>query len=117
MEQRLHASDASFAADEEDDADNNYAPEHYLTDATADPAMQLENWQYNNLQQTALQTAWITLTPREQAIIQQRWLQENKATLHELAAEHKVSAERIRQIEQNAMKKLTQFITPEPALL
>jgi RNA polymerase sigma-32 factor len=113
MEQRLHASDAAFHADAEDAEDYVTAPEYYLSEPTDDPAMQLEHWQENHLQQTALQSAWITLTPREQAIMQQRWLHEHKATLHELAAVYKVSVERIRQIEQNAIKKLTRFMTPE----
>jgi RNA polymerase sigma-32 factor len=60
-----------------------------------------------------LNTALDTLNPRSRDIIQRRFLQENKATLHELAAEYKISAERVRQIEDNAMKKLKAMLTTD----
>lgn len=109
MEMRLQAHDDSFESDasQEDNEDNFYpAPADYLTDANSDPAEQIEQWQAVQHQESALHQAWKTLTTREQEIIQTRWLAEEKSTLHDLAAQYKVSAERIRQIEQGALRKL-----------
>jgi len=107
MEGRLSSYDAGFDAGEEDDDDSHYvAPVHYLEDKRYDPATQLEdaNWEENSVNN--LESAIETLDERSRAILQRRWLSDSKATLHELAAEYGVSAERIRQLEKNAMKKV-----------
>jgi RNA polymerase sigma-32 factor len=107
MEQRLSNYDASFDGLVTDDEDENiYAPVAYLEDKSAGPEEQLEFSQADDLQQERLQHAIAALDDRSRDIIAKRWLTDNKATLHELAAEYDVSAERIRQIENNAMKKL-----------
>ncbi|WP_027330059.1 RNA polymerase sigma factor RpoH [Marinimicrobium agarilyticum] len=107
MEGRLSSYDAAFDAGEEDDDDSHYvAPVHYLEDKRYDPATQLEdaNWEESSVNN--LERALETLDERSRAILQRRWLSESKATLHELADEYGVSAERIRQLEKNAMKKV-----------
>ena len=117
MEMRLQAQDASFdgSPTEEGEEDYHAVPAEYLADEQSDPAVQLENWQAQKFQHMALSTAWQELTTREQEIVQHRWLTEDKSTLHELAARYSVSAERIRQIEQAALKKL-QKILPKTKL-
>ena len=106
MESRLSNYDVAFDAPESEDDEQAFSPSAYLTDQTADPARQLEadSSQSNNLELMA--SSLQQLDDRSRDIIQRRWLNDNKATLHELAAEYEVSAERIRQIEQNAIKKL-----------
>ena len=92
-------------ADDDDEA-ASYAPVHYLEDHRFDPARELEatNWEADS--HDRLGGALEALDARSRTILQRRWLDENKATLHELAAQFGVSAERIRQLEQAAMKKL-----------
>jgi RNA polymerase sigma-32 factor len=107
MEGRLYASDASFdAAADEDDDRASQAPVYYLEDNRYDPAVQLEeaDWEADSTER--LQAAMERLDARSKAILTRRWLSEDKATLHELAAEYGVSAERIRQLEKNAMEKI-----------
>ncbi|BFM13881.1 RNA polymerase sigma factor RpoH [Maricurvus nonylphenolicus] len=107
MEGRLSAFDAAFDAGNDDDDDAAYqAPAHYLEDKRFDPATQLEdaNWQENSVNN--LNMALGELDDRSRDILQQRWLNEDKSTLHELADQYGVSAERIRQLEKNAMKKV-----------
>ena len=107
MERRMSNYDASFDGLVTDDEDENiYAPVAYLEDKSAGPEEQLEFSQVDDLQQERLQHAIAALDDRSRDIIAKRWLTDNKATLHELAEEYDVSAERIRQIENNAMKKL-----------
>lgn len=108
MEGRLAAHDAGFDAGHDDDDDSAYqAPANYLEDHRFNPAQQLEAADWTNDNVTRLQQALETLDERSQVIIQRRWLNEdNKSTLHELADEFGVSAERIRQLEKNAMKKV-----------
>jgi len=111
MEGRMAATDMAFDApsDADDDA-AVMAPSMFLEDHSADPALLLEhqNYEENNNQQLA--EAMSELDERARDILAQRWLVEEKATLHELAAKYEVSAERIRQIEKNAMKKLKNAI-------
>ena len=111
MEGRMASTDMAFdaPADADDDA-AAVAPALYLEDHSADPALMLEhqNWEDNTQQQLA--NAMSELDERARDILAQRWLVEEKATLHELAAKYEVSAERIRQIEKNAMKKLKNSI-------
>ena len=111
MEQRLNSYDASFdgAMNDEDD-ENIYAPAAYLEHEGYSPEEQLETEQIDDQQETALQNAIAILDDRSRDIIARRWLTDDKATLHELAAEYNISAERIRQIENSAMKKLRQSI-------
>ncbi|MDQ2076667.1 RNA polymerase sigma factor RpoH [Marinimicrobium sp. ABcell2] len=107
MEGRLASYDAGFDAGEEDDDDSPYvAPSHYLEDKRYDPAMQLEDADWEESSVNNLTQALETLDDRSRTILQRRWLGEDKATLHDLAAEYGVSAERIRQLEKNAMKKV-----------
>ncbi len=105
MEARLYSRDASFDAPSDGD-DDVFAPEQYLEDNRYDPARALEEGQYQARQEDLLVDAMTSLDERSKAILKRRWLDDNKATLQELADEYGVSAERIRQIETNAMKKL-----------
>ncbi|GAA5315932.1 MAG: RNA polymerase sigma factor RpoH [Candidatus Pelagadaptatus aseana] len=107
MEGRLSAYDAAFDAGSDDDDDTAYqAPAYYLEDKRYDPAVQLENADWSDSNAASLAKALEVLDDRSRDILQQRWLNEDKATLHELAAHYGVSAERIRQLEKNAMKKI-----------
>ncbi|WP_211829940.1 RNA polymerase sigma factor RpoH [Kistimonas asteriae] len=112
MESRMAGQDTAFDGYADDDSDTSYqAPVHYLEDQRYDPATQLEesDWESNASQQ--LQEALSSLDDRSRDILQSRWLDEdNKATLHELAAKYGISAERIRQLENNALKKLKGFM-------
>ncbi|MDH5610967.1 MAG: RNA polymerase sigma factor RpoH [Gammaproteobacteria bacterium] len=111
MESRLSNYDVAFDAPDDEDDEHAFSPSAYLTDQHADPARQLEA-DDSQSQHLELMTASLhQLDDRSRNIIQRRWLDENKATLHELADEHQVSAERIRQIEQNAIKKLRVALT------
>ncbi len=115
MEQRLNAHDAAFDGTDANDDDSSspvgFAPVHYLEDKSADPALLAENANWQNEGNHQLLNAMEQLDPRSQDILQQRWLTEKKATLHDLADKYKVSAERVRQLESNAIKKLKALIT------
>lgn len=106
MEGRLASYDTGFDADEDDEDSNYVAPAHYLEDSRYDPAARLEesNWEASNV--TGLELAMQKLDERSRVILQRRWLNDDKATLHDLAAEYGISAERIRQLEKNAMNKV-----------
>jgi len=107
MEGRLLSYDAALdGSPDDDDERSSQAPIHYLEDRRYDPAEQLEaaDWEENST--SRLMAAMGALDARSQAILSRRWLAEEKATLHELAAEYGVSAERIRQLEKNAMDKI-----------
>ena len=107
MERRLSNYDAAFdGADEDNDDDNIYAPALYLEDQRDGPEQILETEQLDLQNTEALQNAIAELDDRSRDIIAQRWLSEDKLTLHDLAAKYEVSAERIRQIEENAISKL-----------
>src|SRR5690606_12786958 len=106
MEQRLSARDTAFDAPDDDEDDAWQAPVHYLEDRRADPALQLEESDWEETSQERLFHALSALDERSRDILQQRWLNDDKATLHDLADQYGVSAERIRQLEQNAMKKI-----------
>jgi len=107
MEMRLTSRDATFDAPVDDDEDSNtYSPSLYLESKGADPAEQIENENFEGDNNVRLAAAFKNLDERSQAILQRRWLDDTKATLHQLAAEYGVSAERIRQLEENAMKKV-----------
>ncbi|MGQ0510537.1 MAG: RNA polymerase sigma factor RpoH [Betaproteobacteria bacterium] len=107
METRLSGRDIAFEADN-DDEDAPYAPAHYLAaDPAAEPSLVLETEEDGKVESAGLQSALAALDPRSRRIVEARWLKEKDgATLHELAAEFKVSAERIRQLEAKAMEKM-----------
>jgi len=106
MEGRMSAHDTPFDAPEGEDDSAYQAPAYYLEDHSGDPARQLEASDWEEDSNTRLATAMGDLDPRSRDILQQRWLSNSKATLHNLADQYEVSAERIRQLEKNAMKKL-----------
>lgn len=107
MEQRLSARDSAFDAPTDDDDDSAYqAPALFLEDKSADPALQLEQEDSEQDSSIRMAKALEELDDRSRDIIQSRWLEEKKSTLHDLADKYGVSAERIRQLEQNAMKKV-----------
>lgn len=111
MESRLNTYDQAFdGQDSEDDNGNHWnpMPANYLEDHSGNPARTLEgdDWEHNCQQR--LYDALEKLDERSQEILKQRWLADKKATLHELAAHYEVSAERIRQLEKNALQKLRQ---------
>jgi RNA polymerase sigma-32 factor len=105
METRLGGHDLALEAPP-DSEEESFAPIAYLTDGS-DPSRELEQEQSERLKATGLRNALESLDPRSRRIIEARWLREHEpATLHELASEFGVSAERIRQIEQKAMQKM-----------
>ena len=106
MESRLSGQDIAFDAPSSEDDEHQFSPSAYLTDQRADPARLLEADDTQSQQLEIMNTSLAHLDDRSRQIIQRRWLDDDKATLHELAGEYQVSAERIRQLEQNAMKKL-----------
>ena len=114
METRLTGHDVAFEADDEEDA---YAPAQYLrADAGTEPSRVIETEENERAQSAGLQKALCALDPRSRRIIEARWLKEKDgATLHDLAAEFKVSAERIRQIEAKALEKMRKVIAVQDA--
>jgi RNA polymerase sigma-32 factor len=110
MEGRLASSDVTFDLSPDDDEDS-VAPVHYLEDHRADPALQLEEADWEESSNDRLLVALEQLDERSRDIIQRRWLVEGKATLHDLADKYGVSAERIRQLEKNAMNKVKALMT------
>lgn len=107
MEQRLNATDMAFDAHDDMDDDEVFkVPAHYLEDHSANPALLISAENSAADDSHKLQQALGCLDKRSQDILQQRWLVDKKATLHDLSAQYNVSAERIRQLEQAAMKKL-----------
>ncbi|ENX41700.1 MULTISPECIES: RNA polymerase sigma factor RpoH [unclassified Acinetobacter] len=107
MEGRLTAYDAAFEAQGDDDDDTPHtAPALFLEDNRYDPARLVEEEDYEQQSTSALHEAMDQLDDRSRNILQRRWLDDDKSTLHELAAEYNVSAERIRQLEKNAMEKI-----------
>jgi RNA polymerase sigma-32 factor len=111
MEQRLNAMDVSYDPPSSDDDDEFFkTPAHYLHDVNSDPALLIEQEISGEQGREQLFLALERLDERSQDILQQRWLVDNKATLHDLASKYGVSAERVRQLEKNAMKKLRQYM-------
>ncbi len=106
METRLGGQDVALEP-LNDESDDNFAPIAYLADAGDEPGRLLEHAQDEHLKSEGLNHAMASLDPRSRRIIEARWLRESdQATLHDLAAEFGVSAERIRQIEHKAMQKI-----------
>jgi RNA polymerase sigma-32 factor len=114
METRLAGHEVAFEGDADDD--EAYAPVNYLAaDREAEPLQVLEAKESEERKTAGLESALTSLDPRSRRIIEARWLRENDAaTLHELAAEFNVSAERIRQIEVKALEKMRKAL-PAPA--
>src|SRR5579863_10186391 len=115
MEKRLAARDMSFDPTPEADDEESYTPSAYLPAADADPAERVENAEWEMDSSDRLQGALSRLDERSRDILQRRWMTDEKSTLHELADKYGVSAERIRQIESNALGKLKGFMGPEAA--
>ncbi|MAJ91110.1 MAG: RNA polymerase sigma factor RpoH [Legionellales bacterium] len=108
MEKRMSNYDATF--DSPLDDENTAVPANYLTNSECGPEEHMENKQNTSLEQRNLNNALSLLDERSKNIISSRWLSEKKATLHELAEIHNISAERVRQIENTAIKKLKKSI-------
>ena len=107
MEGRMSSTDAMFdASADEDDESAFKAPANYLEDHRYDPAAILEEGNWEDDSNRRLEEAMSVLDDRSRNILVQRWLSDSKSTLHDLASEYGVSAERIRQLEKNAMKKI-----------
>jgi RNA polymerase sigma-32 factor len=106
MEQRLSARDMSFDPAPEAGEEETYSPAMYLPASNADPAIELEREEWNEDSSDRLGIALDKLDDRSRDILKRRWMTDDKATLHELAAEYNISAERVRQIESNAIGKL-----------
>lgn len=107
MEGRLAAHDAAFdAPTDADDEQVGHVPAYYLEDASNDPALVHEQQDWEENTHGKLYAALSHLDDRSKDILEKRWFADEKSTLHELADVYGVSAERIRQLEQNAMKKL-----------
>ena len=113
METRLAGQELAFEGERDDE--ESYAPVHYLADEADEPLRVLEAEESERVRSEGLQQALATLDPRSRRIVEARWLREqDTATLHDLAAEFKVSAERIRQIEAKALDKMRRLL-PAPA--
>ncbi|MFN3164984.1 MAG: sigma-70 family RNA polymerase sigma factor, partial [Pseudohongiellaceae bacterium] len=107
MEGRMSAYDMAFDAEPEGDEDNAYkAPAYYLEDQSSNLADQLEDAEWEEVTNNSLHLALSELDERSKDILRSRWLSDHKATLHDLADKYGVSAERIRQLEKNAMNKI-----------
>jgi RNA polymerase sigma-32 factor len=111
METRMSGGDVVLDPSPADDGEEAFGPIAYLADATHEPTAELENRERDTMATTGIASALEQLDPRSRRIVEERWLKVNDdgsggMTLHELAAEYGVSAERIRQIEVAAMKKM-----------
>lgn len=111
MESRMSGADVGFDLPTDDAETETYSPALYLEDKSSNFAAELENENFESQATEQLGTALQSLDARSQDIIKARWLDDNKATLHDLAAKYNVSAERIRQLETNALKKLKSAVS------
>jgi len=112
MEFRFSGQEISIDYSNDDSEEDQFRPIAYLKDSALMPLEEIEKSEVESNNTKNLQNALMKLDTRSREIVEARWLKENKTdTLHELAKKYKVSAERIRQIEQNAMKKIKTFIT------
>jgi len=112
MEQRLSARDMSFDPTPESDEEESYSPAMYLPASNADPAIEVEREEWEEDSSDRLTIALEKLDERSRSILKRRWMTDNKATLHELADEYGISAERVRQVETNAISKLKGMMAP-----
>ena len=106
MEARMSSQDQAFDLTADEDETGNFAPVQYLEDKSSDVETDVINNDWDTAASKRLYSAIKTLDDRSQDIIETRWLADNKITLQDLADKYQVSAERVRQIEKNAMKKL-----------
>ena len=111
MEKRLSSYDTSFDAPESYDDAPSFSPAAYLEDKRQSPEEELETSQLEGIQLEALSKAVEKLDERSKDIVNKRWLSDKKQTLHQLADEYGVSAERIRQLEKSAFKKMAESIS------
>ncbi|MDH3978259.1 MAG: RNA polymerase sigma factor RpoH [Gammaproteobacteria bacterium] len=113
MEKRLAGQDMTFDPSPMDDEERAYAPAHYLASPSPDPAELIESDDWEDQSSSQLAGALQTLDQRSREILQARWLAEKKTTLQDLAKRYDVSAERIRQIEQRAIKLLREELVAQ----
>jgi RNA polymerase sigma-32 factor len=115
MERRLSSRDVSYdpAPDADEEDSTSYSPAAYLPAPDADPAVAVERADWDDDVSDRVAFAMTQLDERSQAILRARWVDEPKATLHDLADRYGVSAERIRQIEANAIKKLKKMVVAD----
>lgn len=114
MEQRMTGNDVALLAESDDDNEDGFAPIDWLADNDSEPSQQIAKQAHYALQTEGLQNALAQLDERSRRIVETRWLADDGGlTLHDLAAEYGVSAERIRQIEAKAMQKLRGFLASE----
>jgi len=108
MESRLSGHDIGFdlTATDDDEDTRAYAPAAYLADNSTDPAVVLEASDWSDVNTGNLSNALESLDERSRTILEERWLSDDKTTLHDLADRYGISAERIRQLEKNAIDKL-----------
>lgn len=111
MESRMTGADVGFDLPTNDSEAETYSPSLYLEDKSSNFAAELENENFESQATEQLSNALQSLDARSQDIIKARWLDDSKATLHDLAAKYNVSAERIRQLEANALKKLKSAVS------
>ena len=111
MESRMSGADVGFDLPTDDAETETYSPALYLEDKSSNFAAELENENFESQATEQLGVALQSLDARSQDSIKARWLDDNKATLHDLAAKYNVSAERIRQLETNALKKLKSAVS------
>lgn len=111
MEMRLSASDAAFDGYDDDEDDRSFSPSGYLEDHSLSPTTAIEKSDWPAESTERLHHALTVLDDRSQEIIRARWLDDNKLTLQDLADKYQISAERVRQLEKNAMKKLRAAVT------
>jgi RNA polymerase sigma-32 factor len=112
MERRLSSRDVSFdpTPDADEEESSSYSPSAYLPAPDSDPAVAIESAEWDDDVSERVAEAMTQLDERSRAILRARWMDEEKATLHDLADRFGVSAERIRQIEANAIKKLQKLV-------
>ncbi|NQV70133.1 MAG: RNA polymerase sigma factor RpoH [Pseudohongiella sp.] len=107
MEGRMSSYDTAFDADNDSDDETAYrAPAYYLEDQGSDLASKFEESEWEDVKNNSLHLAMADLDDRSKDILTSRWLSDTKATLHELADKYGISAERVRQLEKNAMNKI-----------
>jgi RNA polymerase sigma-32 factor len=110
MEMRLATSDASFDGYADDDDEHAFTPAGFLEDHRYNPAQQFEKTNWSEQSNNCVHQALEKLDDRSKDIIRARWLDEDKPTLQELADKYQISAERVRQLEKNAMNKLREAV-------
>lgn len=111
MESRMTGADLGYDLPTDDKEENGFAPTLYLEDKTSNFAAELEDENYENQAVEQIADAMASLDARSQDIIRSRYLEDNKATLQDLADKYHISAERVRQLENNALKKLKNAVS------